>query len=329
MTSSAVNTYPNDRFLNKTFVATEINKYMQGNLIAESESVNRNIGNNKSVEWIEEKFSDAGDELRFTDLNKVELEQASIFEHVKFSQFEVKSAMLKTYGIEIDFSEECMENQVAGLDWIQRGYQRAAYFLAKLINDLVFNSMTESWYSAGAATEADDHPWNMAVTNPWSDTTNRDIIGDTQAITLMIGDTENYDYDVDRSYVRRDNYSEMTNYLQTKTNVPWARDPVTNQWNGMLEGVKFNKVHKLSGIPASTGLFMSRGVKPTKVFERTNPRYAAQVIADNAGNTLPSSYHVHRYFSDSDHVTHIQIWREIYPVTDRWGRKSIGILRAL
>lgn len=320
-------TYPNDKFLHETFVAQGIQKYLQGDLLAEKEAVVRDIGEADSVSWIEEQYSDYGDPLRRSTLSEIELRDASLFPHVKFSQFEVKSAVLKTYGIEMDFSEQVRRNKHM-VDFIQRGLARGAYWLAYLINDLVFNSMTNS-FSAVASTETNDEPWNVAASFVWSDTTNRVPIVDMDAITLMVEDTENYNYELERAYIRRDNFTELNNYLTTTTNVPWVLDPKKGRWNRFAQGIKWDPVHKLAGIPASTALCLSRNIKPTTIFERTDKRYVKTKIRDNSGVVLPGSYHVHKYFTDEDHVTHIQVWRELYPVTNRWGRKSIGLIRSL
>lgn len=320
-------TYPNDKFLHETFVAQTVQKYLQGDLLAEKECVVRDIGEADSVSWIEEQYSDYGDILRRSTLSELELQDASLFPHVKFSQFEVKSAVLKMYGIEMDFSELVRRNTHM-VDFIQRGIARGSYWLAYLINELIFNDMTNNWSTTGA-TESNDEPWNVAATAVWSDKINREPMTDADAISLLVSDTENYNNDPDRAYLRKDNSTELQNYLTETGNVPWVLDPKQNAWNRMFQSINWRPVHKLAGIPASTALVLSRNVKPTTLYERTDKQYAKVRMKDNNGKILPGSYHVHKYFSDEDHVTHVQIWRELYPVTNRWGRKSVGILRTL
>jgi hypothetical protein len=326
--SSFTITYPNDKYFHETFVAQQVQKYLQGQLIAEAEAIHRDIGEATSVDWIEEQYSDAGDVYKPTDIADFIVEQASEFRHVKFAPFTVESAVLPTYGLEMDFSKECRRNKTAGVDFIQRGMQRGAYFLAALINTLVFNNMTNSW-SSTASSETNNEPWNQAATAVWSDVTNRRPNLDLKDIKLLVADTENYANELDRAYVRYDNNEELIDYLQNTTNIPWVLDPKTNAWNQMYKGVRFIPSHKLSGIPASTALFLSRGVKPTTVYERKDTAFARKPLKDNAGNTLPGIYHTQVYETPQDNVVHVKIWRELYPVTDRWGRKSVGILRTL
>lgn len=329
---STLMTYPNDEFLHEDFVAMTIQKYLTGELIAEQESTIRDIGDADSVSWIEEAYSDRSDPLRPASLDTLEIIDGSLFPHVNFSKFVVESAVLKTYGIEMDFSQACRRNTQM-VDFIQRGLARGAYWLATLLNDLVFNTMTNSW-STTASTETNSEPWNVAAGVVWSDTTStpsRECVKDIKAIKLMVEDTENYNNDVDRAYLRKDNYSELGDYLQFSGAVgyPWANDPQGKPRKLTVDGVVFDAVHKLAGIPTSTGLFLSRGKKPTTIYERVDPHFARQKLKDNSGNTLPGAYHVHKYFSDDDHVTHIQVWREMYPVSTRWDRKTVGILRTL
>lgn len=323
--SSKTITYPNDAYLHKSVVVGAIQQYLQGDLLGERLATVRNIGEADSVEWLEEKYSDYGDPLKITELQ--EKEDSALFPHVTFSGLEVKSAVLHTYGLEIDFSEKCVRNR-SMVDFINRGYQRAAYWLAWLYNSLIFNSMTNSW-SSTTATEANDEPWNAAASAIWSGAS-ADPPGDSDTIALMVEDTENYDYEVDLCYLRKDNYYELRDYLQ-RNSFRWSLDPITfgKKKHIVYNGIAYRPVHKLSGIPASTALFMSSRSKPTTLYERTDPNYAVARLKDNTGRDLPGSWHVHKYFTDEDHKTHIQIWREAYPVTNRWGRKQIGILRTL
>lgn len=318
-------TYPNEKFLHEKFVAPTIQKYLQGKLLAEELAIVRDIGEADSVEWLEEKYSDYGDPLKLSELR--EREDSALFPHVKFSGLEVKSAVLHAYGIEIDFSEKCLRNK-SMLDFIQRGYNRASYWLARLYNTLTFNSMTNTW-STTPATEANDEPWNVAAGAVWSGGS-ADPPGDSDAIALMVEDTEGYDEEVNLCYLRKDNFYELRDYLQ-RNSFRWAIDPTTfgKKKHIVYNGIGYMPVHKLSGIPASTALFLASNSRPTTLYERTDPKYAKVKLRDNNGNTLPGSWHVHKYFSDADHVTHIQIWRESYPVTNRWGRKQVGILRTL
>lgn len=325
--SSSTMRYPNDELLQERFVANQIEEYLQGELLAEMESTVRDLGNAESVSWLEEKYSDYGDPLRPAGLDALIKEDASKFKHVRFSTFEVKSAVTKTYGIEMDFSEEVRRNTQM-VDMIDRGLKRGSYYLAFLLNELVFNNMTNSW-STTASTEDNVEPWNMAATAVWSDSSARKPAKDVRELKLMVEDTDNYANELDRAYLRKDNYEELLDYLEQTQNVTWSKDPTTNAWNGMFKGIGFKGVHKLAGIPANTGLFLSRGVKPTTIYERTDENYAQQRLVDNNGKQLPGAYHIHKYFTDEDHVTHIQIWREMVPVTTRWGRKSVGILRTL
>lgn len=329
--SSVLMTYPNQEYLNPPFVANAIEHYMTGELLAESEAEIVNVGNKSSVSWIEEKYSDKGDPRRVAALDNIELRDGSLFPHVQFSMLEVKSAALKTWGIEMDFSREVVRNPDM-VNFVRRGIQRGAYWLAYLLNELVFNSMTNNW-STTPSTETNDEPWNLAAPNGiWNPSnTSRNPIDDVRQLSLLVEDTDNFTFELDRGYFRKDNYSELLNYLQQPTNVyGWAKDPTTGGWNQLINGeIKANGVHKSAGIPNSTALFLSRNTKPTTIYERVDPLFARQRLQDNSGNTLPGAYHVHRYFTDKDHVTHVQIWREMYPVTTRWGRKSVGILRTL
>lgn len=320
-----LNTYPNDEFLHEKFVAPTIQKYLQGKLLGESLAIVRDIGEADSVEWLEEKYSDYGDPLKMSELR--EREDSALFPHVKFSGLEVKSAALHAYGLEIDFSEKVRRNK-SMIDFIQRGYNRASYWLARLYNTLVFNSMTNSW-STTLANESNDEPWNRAADAVWSGGS-ANAPGDSDAIALMVEDTEGYDEEVDLCYLRKDNFVEFRDYLQ-RNSFRWAYDPKTFGKGKHISynGIVYRPVHKLSGIPDSTALFIASASRPTTLYERTDPMYAKVKLRDNNGNALPGSWHTHKYFTDEDHVTHIQIWRESYPVTNRWGRKQIGILRTL
>jgi hypothetical protein len=326
---SFTTTYPNDEYLHKTFIANAIKTYMTSDLIAPQEAKFRDVGDASSVQWIEELYSDYGDVLRISSADEVKLRDSSLFPHVKFSHFDVKTDVLHKYGIEMDFSEECRKN-TSLVDYIDRGISRGAYWLATLLNTVVFNSMTNSW-STTAATEANDEPWNYSAPNVWSDTTNRTPLEDVQALKLLVEDTQNYNYELDRAYLRKDNFHELQHYLRTAngTAFDWLLDPKSGRWNGMLDGIKFMQVHKLAGVQASTGLFLSRNVKPTTIYTRKDSQYAIPNLKDNSGNALPFPFHVHRYFTDEDHDTHIQIWVEMAVVTDRWGRKSVGLLDTL
>ena len=119
------NTYRNDKFLNPVYVERVMQKLNVGQLIAERHSIVRDIGDAGTVQWIEELYSDYGDPLRITSLDSIELKDASLFEHVKFSQIEIKTAAIKTFGIEIDFSNEVRRNRQL-VEYIARRYKRAA-----------------------------------------------------------------------------------------------------------------------------------------------------------------------------------------------------------
>ena len=323
----AINVYPNDQYFHPTFVAQGFQKLHQGELIAERESIIRDLGDADNVTIIEEEFSDFGDKFRPTALDKLEIGETSLFPEVKFSHFKVENDVVKTYGLQMVFSKNVRRNKFM-IDFINRGMKRGAYYLAYLLNELTFKSMTNDW-STTPATEDNAEPWNMSAAFPWSNLTSRIPLKDISDMKLMVGNTNNFIFEPDRAYVQKEPFEELNDYLQTTTNVPWTIDPVTNDWNRMVRGIRFAPVHKLSGIPDDTALFLSRNEKPTTIWERTDPNYAQVRLTDNNGRQLPGAYHVRQHVDDDDLSMKIKIWREMVPVTPRIERKSVGIMDTL
>lgn len=322
-------TYPNSSFLYPPVVAGTISKYALPELLSFDLIMTEDIGDAKSVSFIDEKYAASNDPKKLDELANFQITEASLFPYVKFSALESKSATLKTYGLAMEFSDEVMRNTQL-VNFMKRGMMRAAYWLAAALNEAIFTEITNSW-STSASTEDNTEPWNVAATAVWSDTSTRVPYTDFKNVKALVEDTELYAYDLEKAYFRKDNEAELEDYLQINGNTNWARDPVTNDWNGMFKGIQTKGVHKLSGIPASTGLFLSRNSKPCTLYTAKNPNFPAASMVDETGQPLFGGMplHVYSFFKPEDHTTHVQLWFEAHPRSDKWDRKSVCILRTL
>jgi len=325
-------TYPNDEFLAPDAVTEKIDRFARGKFLGFDFCRYVELKGNESVEWLQEVSAPLGDAKALSALK--EITDGGEFPEITFELYEHKTAVTKMYGLQMTFTRNIRRNTLL-VNMINDGMERAATWLAKLMNDLIFNSLTNSW-SVTASTETNDEPWNQAAAYVWSDTTNRTPLVDQDGITLKINDNSYWDNDVDTAYVRKDNFQELQNYLQTTGSVYWTVDPTTGGWNAMLNNVKYIQVSKTSGIPASTALYFRMGDTPTTCYfkndmamEGSTGDYTTSPIINNDGDAIPGKWHVYRYFDDKNHNAVVQIWFEMYPVTTRKNRKTIGILRTL
>ncbi len=316
--------YPNDKWFHTPHIARHISMLLTPELFAEKLFATWQKVDDKGITYYEEKYSDYSDPNRITELPKIE--DGSLFPYVKFEGLDVKHTVTETYGLSIEFLNECRRNKTM-LDFIRRGYNRASFWLAFLMNTKVLNAITNS-FSTTTATELNEEPWNDTATAVWSDKTNRVPLDDINVIKLMINDTEGYNYEAADAYLQWSNFTELENYFQTEENLPWAKDPTTGQWNRMINGILFHPVHKLSGIPADTVLIIARNHKPTTIYERIDPNFSRGRLKDNSGNMLPA-LHMHKFFWDKTHSLHFQLWREFVALSTREQRKGVGILTGI
>lgn len=325
-------TYPNDDYLAPDVLGVAMERFARPNLLAWNLCKHVDMGDANSIQYVQESTSPLDDPMKPSALP--EITPGSRFPEVKMKKFEVKSGVGKMYGLQMRFDRTVRRNKTM-VNMINESVETGALWLAQLFNTLVFNNMTNNW-STTTATETNDEPYNKTVTHAWSDTTNRVPIENINDIKLLVEDTEGWANELEESYLQKTEFFQLSDYLQTTTNVPWAKDPTTGQWNRMVEGIMMNDVHKLAGIPANTALFLSRNKKPTTIYFKTDMamedapgEFATVPITTMDGKTLPGNWHIYQFFDNHTHDNVVQIWTEAFPVTTRGGRKSVGILAGL
>ena len=288
-----INSLPNDRFLRKEFIESTIMDFVDPLLPWEDMFPSVTI-DALSVTWFKEQYSKTNDPNKRTPSLRRE---DGTFPHVQMSGIVEKTAQMQQFAFEMDFDER-VRRYASMIDHIDRGMRRMAFWLAESINTQVINVLTNDLDTGQTGddailTRAGAQVWTHGSAAPIDDI--RNCIHDLE---IQSG----YSYSPTDLFLHPTNYMELKAYLTTGVTFQWVKDPTTNDWNGMVEGLSIHKL-KDSGLPEGKAILMDRTVAPLTIYESSDPAYSSQ-----------GKLQVHTYTSDMDHRYHVQVWRDLVPV---------------
>ena len=150
---------------------------------------------------------------------------------IEVSRITMSHGAMERFGFQLRFSQRSLR-EIAVVDEISRAMDRAAFNMAKKMNDdiidklkAVSNDITEV---AGAAV------WSDAAATPVED-----VLSFVEASMV-----EGYPYELNELFLHKTNYFEMMKYLQG-IDINWVRDPLAPEGRVMpvVNGVKIQNLH--------------------------------------------------------------------------------------
>lgn len=186
----------NERFLRKDFVVPKLFEIMSPNLFW-LDVINKTQTDSRSITYKREATSDADD----TNKKRPKARTASAkWTYVNISDITVESALLQKNGFAIKIDEDAID-YTEGIDEIQRGFRKLAYWLAEDLSTRIGTDL-----KAGATTPT----WTPAAV--WSDATNRKPVEDLRQWKHAMR-KPGYAYRLTDTYVHMDNLEELEAYL--------------------------------------------------------------------------------------------------------------------
>ena len=172
----------------------------------------------------------AGADIASGKMSKpVELGELSELTEIEVSSIDLKYGAMQRFGYELRFSQRQLR-EPAFIDEITRAYDRAAFGIAKKMNDDIIAAIQAVGQDLGAGKAV----WSDKAAAPVEDML-------TFAAASMV---EGYPYELKDLYVHKDNYFEMLKYLQG-IDIEWVRDPTSPDGRNMpiVNGVNIHNTN--------------------------------------------------------------------------------------
>ena len=172
----------------------------------------------------------AGADITSGKMSKpVELGELSELTEIEVSSIDLKYGAMQRFGYELRFSQRQLR-EPAFIDEITRAYDRAAFGIAKKMNDDIIAAIQAAGQDLGAGKAV----WSDPAAAPVEDML-------TFAAASMV---EGYPYELKDLYVHKDNYFEMLKYLQG-IDIEWVRDPTSPDGRNMpiVNGVNIHNTN--------------------------------------------------------------------------------------
>jgi hypothetical protein len=293
----------NASYLKKEFVVPKIYEIMNPFLFG-LELLPKVKTDSRAVRIRKDAYSDSTDPKKVTAPLKTD---SSPFPYVDITVTEIDSAILQTKGIALSIDRDAV-NFADGIDYIQRAYRRAAFWLAEQFNTEVLSAIT-----SGATTPS----WTPTAV--WSGATATPI-DDLIALASTM-EREGYPYRQTDCYVDNTNYYELLRFLASvdigdfkQTNLYGV--PQTN--NQMIHIPVINTdIHSLmTGIDEGYILALDRNNPCGSIFYYTDPAYGTRnpgYTTSGPGGTRTVNvgdlgFNFHQFVEDDTHNTVMQFW---------------------
>jgi hypothetical protein len=294
----------NAAYLKKEFIVPKMYEIMNPYLVG-LDLLPKVKTDSRSVRIRKDSYSDSTDPKLVTMPLKTD---SSTFPYVDISVTTIDSAILQTKGIALKIDRDAI-NFADGIDYIQRAYRRAAFWLASAFNTEVLSAIT-----AGATTPTwtPTAVWSAAGATP---------IDDLIALSEQM-EREGYSYRMTDVYVNKTNYYEMLRYLagadigdlkqQNIYGIPFTNQPVIN-----LPVIQAEVRSLLSGVDEGYVLAMDRNNPCGTIFYYTDPAFATknpgyQIAVSGGGNRQMNvgdlGFNFHQYQEDDTHNIVMQFW---------------------
>lgn len=285
-------TLPNDEFLRKEFVETEVFELMEPQLYF-LDFLPKVQTDAKSVKYRYEDTSAATDAKK----KKPRKQTASAkFAMVSISDLNVGSALLSKEGFEVRIDEDAQQ-YAEGVDEIDRAFRRVAYYLADAVNTKILSVVTSD-------VNTTTNHFDPAV--KWSDQGSAkpidDLIGFAQDMRR-----EGYPYRLTDTYVHSNEYWELMRYLtfldtgmekqKAVFGIPNISEPVV-----VIPAVGNVKVHELlSSMETQDILGFDQRFPCGTFYYAKNPKYPM-----TTENEL--GFHLHSFEDNNTHDLIYQFW---------------------
>jgi len=284
-------TLPNEDFLQKEFVESEIFEILEPQLYF-LDFLPKIQADAKSVAF---KFEDTSASSDPKKRKLRDLTPGATFAKVTVSDMKAGSAIITRAGVEIRIDENAVQ-YAEGVDEINRAYRRAAYYLAESVNSKILAAIV-----AGVTTSTT--AFNPAV--EWSDPAAKcveDLIDIGEDL-----DREGYPYQMTDAYIHSKEYYDLLRHLtfldtgtekqKTVFGVPDITQPTVTI--PVLGNVA---VHKLkSSMTTQDILVFDRNFPCGTYYYAVNPKYPMETEND-------IGFHVNTYDDEETHDTVFQLW---------------------
>jgi len=294
-------TLPNDYFLNKVYVTTEILKKMNPLLMfldPASFEFPRVKAQSRSFVYFEDKYSDASDPMKRTARRRTSIGE---FASVEISPIVQKTGQLEAFGFEIAFDEDVLlfEDKI---DDLVRGRNRVAYWLAEQRNKNHGDALVQQEWGPNA-TFTDDPlsgPRVVTAATPWT-AAGPDPVVDILNARKTMEEQPGYSYRITDMFMNTADYYQLVKYLVNKTQTVWQKDPFGVFEIPTLAGISFHQVKTpafvLKDSVGDAALALDRGNPAATLYQAVNPQYAV-------GDEIQS----HVYQDNATHKLHYQFW---------------------
>ena len=204
----------------------------------------------------------AGADITSGKMSKpIELGELSELTEVEVSSIDLKYGAMQRFGYELRFSQRQLR-EPAFIDEISRAYDRAAFGIAKKMNDDIIAAIQAAGQDLGSGTAQ----WSAAGATPVED-----IL--TFAAASMV---EGYPYELSDLFVHKDNYFEMLKYIQG-IDIEWVRDPLSPDGRQMpiVNGVQ---IHNLNTTQLAEGGYMGIDSRypGLSIYQYLDPKHSSQ-----------------------------------------------------
>lgn len=149
---------------------------------------------------------------------------------IEVSRISLSHGAMERFGYQLRFSQRQLR-EAAVVDEISRAVDRAAFGIAKKMNDDVIDALKA--VSNDITEVAGSAVWDNAAATPVED-----ILSFVEASMV-----EGYPYELNELFLHKTNYFEMMKYLQG-IDINWVRDPMSNgRVMPVVNGVKIQNLH--------------------------------------------------------------------------------------
>ncbi|HOK93807.1 MAG TPA: hypothetical protein PLN03_13420 [Spirochaetota bacterium] len=290
-------TLPNEQYLQKDFVEARIARIMEPELEWMNFLPKVKV-DSKAIWASREKYSAESDPAARAPRMRT---AGSRFVQVSVSNLEEISTTMTPLGLEIRIDEDAIRFP-EGIDMINRAYTRAAYWMAKQINNEIIYALKTGVYK-----EQSGDRFHDKNTPAWSEDSSRNPIEDLQLL-LRDFERDEYPYELTDVYVHKDNFGELLNYLVNLDVAQGERQAVFGMpdfkkqaLNIPVLGVNVHKVR--GGMDEGSILGVDARFSPATYYYGVNPKYP-QTTENNLG------FHLNKYVEEETHDTIFQMWCE-------------------
>jgi hypothetical protein len=293
----------NAAYLKKEFIVPKMYEIMNPFLVG-IELLPKVKTDSRAVRIRKDSYSDSTDPKLKTAPFKTD---SSTFPYIDITVTTIDSAILATKGIALKVDRDAV-NFADGIDYIQRAYRRAAYWLVEAFNTDVLSAITSG-----------------ATTPSWTPTAQWSAAGATPVDDLIAlagtMEREGYPYKQTDVYVNSTNYYELLRYLASVDigdlkqrelyGMPYTGQQILNV------PVIGTDIHSLlSGVSEGYVLALDRNNPCGSIFYYVDPAYATKnpgYQTSGPGGTRTVNvgdlgFNFHQYVEDDTHNIVMQFW---------------------